>query len=751
MNRPKSGGGWQAIRYTLKIAGDVGPGKFWKAMTAKNACKTCAFGMGGQLGGMRNEAGHFPEVCKKSVQAMASDMQGRIEPRFFETYSRAELTRFSPRELEMMGRLTQPIFAGAEDTHYRTISWEQAEAIASEAMTQTSPERAFFYASGRSSNEAGFLLQLLGRAYGTNHVSNCSFYCHQASGVGLSQSIGTGTATVSLDDVANCDMLFLVGGNPASNHPRLMTMLMKLRRRGGKIIVINPVRETGLVNFKVPSSTRSMLFGTEIASTFLQNTIGGDIGIFVGMAKWIIDHDRVDSVFIEMHTEKFDEIRALVNGVSWTEIELASGVPRSKIESVAEEYCHSDKAIFSWTMGITHHEHGVQNVQWIVNLALLRGMIGKPGAGVMPIRGHSNVQGIGSVGVSPALSKAVLAGLEAEGLRPPTWKGHDTLGVIEACERGEMDFGLCLGGNLFGANPDASFASKALSKIGLLVYLNTTLNSGHVHGLGRNTLILPVLARDEESQSTTQESMFSYVRLSDGGPTRLEGPRAEVEILAGIGEKVLGDAGPLKWSQLHDHDNIRQLIARVVPGFEKIGTIGQTKQEFEIPGRMLHGRAFPTPSGKAKFFAHPIPQRAELEPMQMRLMTVRSEGQFNSVVYEEKDIYRGQERRDVILMNGQDISRMGLVPNQRVTVKNEVGEMPNILVREFEIALGCALMYYPEANALVPRKVDPQSKTPAFKNAIVTLEPAGSSVDESVLDGNVEVDIPVSRSNLKAC
>ncbi|MDR3692168.1 MAG: FdhF/YdeP family oxidoreductase [Fimbriimonas sp.] len=753
MNKPKSGGGWQAIRYTLRKAGEVGPLRFWNAMSARNACKTCAFGMGGQLGGMRNEAGHFPEVCKKSVQAMASDMQGRIEPRFFETYSRAELTRLTPRELETMGRLVDPVFAGPDDTHYRIVSWEEAFQRAAESLKSATPERTFFYASGRSSNEAGFLLQILGRALGTNHVSNCSYYCHQASGAGLSEAIGTATATVSLDDVADCDTFFLIGGNPASNHPRLMTMLMKLRRNGGKVIVVNPVKETGLVNFRVPSSARSMLFGTEIASTYIQNTIGGDIALLAGIAKWIVEHDKVDRQFVEQNTERFEEIESFVRDLTWERIVAASGVDRAVIESVAVDYAGSKRAILAWTMGITHHEHGVQNVQWIVNLALLRGMIGKHGAGVLPIRGHSNVQGMGSVGVSPAIGKAVLAGLEKEGLTPPTWKGYDTLAAIEASARGEMDVCLCLGGNLFGANPDANFATGALAKIGLVVYMNTTLNTGHVLGLGRSTLILPVLARDEEPQPTTQESMFSYVRLSDGGERRHEGPKSEVEILAEIAFQALGEGGPLDWRNLRDHEQIRRLISRVVPGMENLASISETKREFQIPGRILNDPQFKTASGKAKFFAHPIPDLEPLGARQLRLMTVRSEGQFNTVVYEEKDIYRGQDRRDVILMNGADIARLGLSVDQLVTVQNEVGAMPNILVREFDIAPGCTLMYYPEANVLVSRRTDPKSKTPAFKNAIVSIVPQSGEATLSSEEGDASAPehVTKNRSKMRSC
>lgn len=749
MRQPTSGGGWQAIRYTLRKAQEVGPVRFYRAMRSNNACKTCALGMGGQLGGMTNEARRFPEVCKKSFQAMAADMQGRIEQRFWATYSLDQLKGLSPRELEYCGRIADPVIAGPNDTHYRPISWEEAFTHIAGALKKTPPKRTFLYTSGRSSNEAGLLIHLLARCYGTNHISNCSYYCHQASGVGLYDSLGTGTSTVSLEDVDKCDTLFLIGGNPASNHPRLLTLLKELRKRGGRVIVINPVKEIGLVNFKVPSDIVSMFLGSEIASTYLQPTIGGDVALMVGMAKALVERGAVDQAYIDSSTEGYAAIVAYVQGVAWTEIESASGVSRAEIEGVATEYIRSERAIFSWTMGITHHAHGVENVQWIVNLALMRGMIGREGAGVMPIRGHSNVQGLGSIGVTPGIRQAALERLESIGIHPPKWAGYDTMAAMEAAGRGEMDFSLCLGGNLYGANPDSNFAGEALGKVETVVYMSTTLNNGHAHGRGKTTLILPVLVRDEEPQSTTQESMFNYVRLSDGGPRRHEGPLSEVEVLAEIAHRVLGDHGPLDWPKLKNHDEIRKLIARLIPGFEQTDTIGQTKREFSIPGRVIHEAKFPREGGRAAFRAHPIPILPVLGANQLRLMTVRSEGQFNSVVYEEKDIYRGQERRDVILMNPADIEAFGLKVDQGVVVKSEAGVMPQVLARSFDIARGCALMYYPEANILVPRAVDPRSKTPAFKSVVVTVT-AGRRPLQALNQLDPEV-VPATKGSLKAC
>src|SRR5579871_2333512 len=746
----KSGGGWQAIRYSLVQAGRFGPVKFWRAMRSKNACKTCALGMGGQLGGMVNEARRFPEVCKKSIQAMAADMQGRIEARFFESYTLDQLATLTPRELELLGRLANPIIAAPGDTHYRVVSWAEALDAAGSALNQARPERTLFYASGRSSNEAGFLLQLLGRAHGTNHVTNCSYYCHQASGVGLKESIGVGTATVSLEDLDKCDLVFVIGGNPPSNHPRLMTKLMEVRRRGGKVIVVNPLKELGMVNFKVPSRLGSMLFGSEIASSYVQVKIGGDIAFMTGVAKRLLEIGAMDEAFVSSSTTGFDTLRATIDTTPWEAIESASGLSRRLIEDVADTYAASERTIFAWTMGITHHEHGVENVRWIVNLSALRGLIGKPGAGLLPIRGHSNVQGMGTVGVTPSLSKAAIENLSRIGLTAPGFEGYDTLTCLEAAGRGEMDFALCLGGNLYGASPDAPFVHNALGSIETLVYLTTSLNTGHVMGRGKTTIVLPVLARDEESQSTTQESMFSFVRLSDGGPARHEGPRGEVEILAELGDRDLGSTGPVNWPAMKDHESIRQLIAKLVPGLEAMSEIGPRKQEFEIPGRILHKAGFNTPDGRAALTASTIPAAPALAADQLLLMTVRSEGQFNTVVYEETDIYRGQERRDVILMCAADIERMRLQPDQRVDVSNGVGCMKGILVREFDVAPGCAAMYYPESNVLVPRDRDARSKTPAFKAAIVSVTPSG---DPSMIRLGDPAERPVAakRGNLKAC
>jgi molybdopterin-dependent oxidoreductase alpha subunit len=563
---------------------------------------------------------------------------------------------------------------------------------------------------------------LFSRLYGTNYVNNCSYYCHQASGVGLGGSLGTGTATVTLEDVEDTDLFFLIGGNPASNHPRMMRSLMNIRRRGGHVVVINPVKEVGLVNFSVPSDVWSLLFGAKIASLYVQPHIGGDIALLTGVAKMVLERSAVDAGFVADATDGYEGYAASVRSTSWESIEKGSGVDRATIGKIAEYYLAAKSAVFGWTMGITHHEHGVANVQSIVNLALLRGMVGRPRCGMLPIRGHSNVQGIGSVGVAPALKQAVLDNLEKHlNVKLPTKPGLDTMACMLAADRGDIRSALCLGGNLFGSNPDSKFALQSLGKLDLITYLSTTLNTGHAWGRARETLILPVAARDEESQTTTQESMFNYVRLSDGGPARLQGPRSEVDVIASLGEAVLGQQSPVDWVKLKQHCHIRQMIAQIVPGFEKLGAIDADKEEFQIRGRTFHTPRFATANGKAQFKTHGIPPLRG-NGNQLRLMTVRSEGQFNTVVYEEEDIYRGQDRRNVILLNHADIDRLGLQVDQRVTVRSDTGFLSGIHVRAFDIRAGNALMYFPEANVLVPTTTDAASKTPAFKGVLVTLE-----------------------------
>ena len=742
MKKVKTGGGWQAVWYTLRMARKVGGlRKLWQAMRTKNACKTCALGMGGQRGGMVNETGRYPEVCKKSLQAMTADMQSGVTLDFWKEFTPAKMRQLSPRELEHCGRLTEPVLYTRDSDRFRPISWDEVIDCIVDKLRELSADETFWYFSGRSSNEAGFLLQLLARVYGTNNVNNCSYYCHQASGVGLSSVTGSGTATIVLDDLEQADLAFVIGGNPASNHPRLMRTLMDMRRRGGNVIVINPIRETGLVNFSVPSDLRSLFFGSKIASLYVQPHIGGDLALLTGVAKRIVEFCAHDKTFLESSCNGWSELQDRLESVAWEEIVNKCGVSRDEIDAIATAYAEAKNVVFSWTMGITHHVHGVENVQAIANLALLRGMIGRPGAGLLPIRGHSNVQGIGSMGVTPKLKEAVFERLQSHyGVSLPTTPGRDTMACMTGAASGELKLGFCLGGNLYGSNPDALFARQALENLDMVVYLSTTLNTGHAFGLARETIILPVLARDEEPQATTQESMFNYVRLSDGGQRRLAGPRSEVEVIAAIAEKLFdgkstsvsvpqNGASPLDWRSMQNTRHIRTAIGAIVPGFEKIADVDQTRQEFHISGRTFHEPQFATPNGRANLHVHELPLLKGTDSGQLRLMTIRSEGQFNTVVYEDYDLYRGVDRRDALLIHPDDIRRLGLDVNNPVTVHGPAGSLSGIRLHSFDdIRPGNAAMYYPEANALVSRELDPASKTPAFKGVVVTVTQSTAAI-----------------------
>ncbi len=732
MKRVKTGGGWPAIRYSLKKMREAGgPISFWRAMRSRNACKTCALGMGGQRGGMVNEQGHFPEVCKKSMQAMTADMQGAIPTQFWSRYGIKELRAMSPRQLEHVGRLVQPVRYCQGDAGYQPISWDEAFQAITNKLAGQSAEKSFWYFSGRSSNEAGFLLQLFARLYGTNNVNNCSYYCHQASGVGLTSVTGSGTATIQVEDLEEADCVFLIGGNPASNHPRLMTTLKNLRRRGGEVIVINPMVETGLVNFSVPSDPWSLLFGSKIASLYVQPHIGGDLALLAGLQKELIERGAVAEKFLSEATSGWEDVHVSIINTSWDEITSKSGVSREQIKQITDRYVQSKRSVFAWTMGITHHAHGVQNVQAIANLALMRGMVGRKGAGLLPIRGHSNVQGIGSVGVTPKLKQAIFDRIENElNLKLPTSTGLDTLACMDGAASGELSTGFCLGGNLYGSNPDASYAAKALQNLDQVVYLSTTLNTGHAFGNAKETIILPVLARDEEPSPTTQESMFNFVRLSDGGPARHSGPKSEIEVIATVAKQVneqVGKSNPslssLDWDSMRETNELRSAIAKVVPGYGAIKNIADSKEEFQIDGRTFHTPKFATEDGRANLHAHDLPELAGLAEDELRVMTIRSEGQFNTVVYEDDDLYRGVSGRYVILMHEEDLKRFNLADGDHVRIVGPAGEMRQVIATKHnDIRAGNAAMYYPEANVLVDRGVDPKSRTPAFKGLVVKIE-----------------------------
>ncbi len=603
------GGGTKKVLYTLRTVQRMGLLNSAKALTSKNACKACGLGMGGQRGGMTNELGEFPSVCNKSVQAQSTDIQPPIPPEIFD-HPISELRDLSGHEMERLGRLGFPIYKDPKANCFTAMSWEEAYTRAAERLGEAKPERTFFYSSGRSSNEAGFVLQLLARLHGSNNVNNCSYYCHQATGVALGETIGTGTSTIELEDLAGCDLIFVIGANPASNHPRFIHKLKACRDRGGEVIIINPAKEPGLVKFAIPKSPASLLKGgDEIASDYLQPKIGGDIATLKGIAKAALEANRFSESFIANHTTGFQAFKADIEAESWEAIEAASGLKRADMARIATTYLHAKSAVFAWGMGVTHHVHGVENIEAIVNLALMRGMIGRPHAGLLPLRGHSNVQGIGIIGVKPDLTEDIMARMEETlGVTLPRTVGMDTMTAMQAADAGNIDAAVMMGGNLYSANPDADFAERAMAKIGFKLFLTTTLNQGHVHGMDdTECLILPVTARDEEWEPTTQESMFNYVRLSEGGVRRIANVMPETTILSTIGARMFPDAR-IDFAEFAKHRHIREAIAKVVPGMEDLADIDVAKREFHIRNRVLHAPKFGTEDGRAHFKVTPLPQ-----------------------------------------------------------------------------------------------------------------------------------------------
>lgn len=720
--KPIVGGGTKKVLYTLNTLRKIGMKKSAKALLANNTCKACGLGMGGQRGGMTNELGEFPAVCNKSVQAQSTDIQPPIPDAIFD-HTLDELCELTPKELEHMGRLNTPLFKEKDTDRYHAVDWDWALSYAANALKNSQPERTFFYSSGRSSNEAGFLLQLLARHYGTNNINNCSYYCHQATSVGLSSTVGTGTATIELDDLSGCDLIFVIGANPSSNHPRFIHKLKACRERGGHVIVINPAKEPGMVKFAVPKSPLSLIAGgTDIASDYLQPKIGSDIALIKGLSKAILEANQHDNDFIKKHTQGFTEFNNDIQQTSWQDITRACGIAQHEIEKTAQQYANAKNVVFAWGMGMTHHQFGSENVEYIANLCLLRGMIGKPYAGLLPLRGHSNVQGIGTMGVKPVLTDDILHLIEQEfGITLPTTAGLDTYHALVKAQEKAIDCALIMGGNLYAATPNSAWAASALGNIPSKIFLTTTLNQGHLHGVDGNVLILPVLARDEEQQATTQESMFNYVRLSDGGMSRINNARSEVSILADIGSKLHDDI-KIDYQQFKNHDSIRSSISAIVPGLSELQSIGVAKREFHVQNRLLHTPTFRTQNGKATFIVHPLPTaHKQPEEFPFLLASVRSEGQFNSIIYEETDSYRYQATRNSVLICEKDMAKTHLKAGDTVSLISEFGEMHAVSVQPFDIAEGSVLAYYPEANVLTGNTLDPRSKTPNFKSVPINI------------------------------
>jgi molybdopterin-dependent oxidoreductase alpha subunit len=733
-----SGGGWPVIEYWLENTVSPQGVDIWKTLNHKSACLSCAWGTGGQQGGFVNEAGEYLQRCAKSVEAIAAELQDPIEKDFFDQYSLAELQQLTSAEGDRLGRLSYPLLYQAGNSHYQRISWSEVYHLATQAL-QTAGDRIASYSSGRSSNEAAFILQLMLRALDSNNLADCSDLCHAPSTVGLKSVFGTGTSIVSLEGLKHADCVVLIGSNAPANHPRLMNELIKLREKGGKIIIINPQIEIGLVKFASPAFPIKSLLkgGSDISTLYLQPIPGSDTALLIGVQKSLIEQNLVNYEYLEKYTENWQEIIKTAQQTPWEKIIETCGISQLEIEETAYMIGKSENVVFAWAMGITQHNNGVDNVRCIANTALMTGNAGKLGAGVMPIRGHSNVQGFGSMGVTIRLKEEIKEALSIILNKPlDTSKGYHTRGLIEAAEQGKVDSLLCLGGNLYAANPDLKQAKHALSQIKTIIYIATKPNLGHFHGLAaENTLILPVFNRFENPHLTTTESGNNFVRLNDTGKSHIRGDRSEliseVELLTEIAHRRLGDT-PVNWRKLQDTHYIRELIAKTIPGYEKIAELDQNKQEFTISGRILTEPKFPTPSDKAKMWLTPLPQLSlptktelglsETTPgIVVILGTGRSYGQHNTVVYREYDKYRGIPHRHCILMNRHDVKNTDFVEHQKVKIKGNAGQLEDIEIICGEVRENTAFMFYPEANVLFHAEIDELSGTPNFKRIPVCI------------------------------
>jgi molybdopterin-dependent oxidoreductase alpha subunit len=729
---------WETVH---RGARDMGVGRSLRTLTKLNQkdgfdCPSCAWP---DPDGERKRA----EFCENGAKAVASEaMRARADPAFFGKHAIAELLRQSDAWLDRQGRLTHPMVRRSGATHYEPIGWDDAfDLIARELGALASPDEASFYTSGRASNEAAFLYGLFARQLGTNNLPDCSNMCHESSGAGMTETIGIGKATVKLEDFSHADSIFVIGQNPGTCHPRMLTELQKAARNGCKIVSVNPLPETGMIRFKNPQEPLHLLGrGTAIASLFLPVRVNGDVALLKGIMKEMLEADRrtggkmLAHDFIAQHTEKFAELAADLDAESWDAIVAGSGVPRALITEAAEVAIASERMICCWAMGITQHKNGVANVQSIVNFALLRGQIGRRGAGLCPVRGHSNVQGDRTVGIWEKMSDAFIEALGKEfDFSPPRKHGLDTVRTIQSMHEGGVKVFVGLGGNFLAASPDTHYTSEAMARCRLTVQIATKLNRGHLV-TGAQALILPCLGRTERDvqasgeQFVTVEDTMGVVHQSRGVlPSASEHLRSEPAIVAGIARAALGAESRVDWQGLvDDYDRIRAHIEHVVPGFVQYNRRVREPGGFYLPNAAREG-VFTTPSKRARFTVHPIPERV-LADGQLLLTTVRSHDQFNTTIYGEDDRYRGiYGGRRVVFLNAEDMRARGIAKDQWVDLVSHFGVERRRAERfravPYAIPRGCAAAYYPETNVLVPiASVSDGSNQPASKSIVVTVE-----------------------------
>ncbi len=679
------------------------------------------------------------EFCENGVKAVAEEATSkRIDRDFFAENSIDDLKNKPEFWLSQQGRLTEPMILRAGSTHYEAITWEAAFQVIAQHLKKTDPQRSVFYTSGRTSNEAAFLYQLFVRLLGTNHLPDCSNLCHESSGVALRETIGSGKGTVLLKDFEEADGIFVIGQNPGTNHPRMLATLQAAARRGCPIITMNPLPEAGMIRFKHPQEIGGWVGkGTALSTHYLQVLINGDLAALKGIMKALFElsgPQGLDEGFISRYTEGFAIFCQSLREVSWDRIVQSSGLLQSQIMEVAKVIANSKNMIFCWAMGITQHKNAVATIQEIVNLALLGGHIGRPGAGLCPVRGHSNVQGDRTMGIWEAPSKEFLDRLGREfDFSPPEAPGYHVVSAIQGMHQGKVDTLVALGGNFLSASPDTGYTEVALGRCSLNVQISTKLNRSHLF-TGGEAIILPCLGRTEKDfqkgveQFVTVEDSMGVVHVSKGVlPPPSEHCQSEVAIIAQLALHTLDHQKTIDWLAFReDYGTIRDRISRVIPGFEDFNHRLEQHPTFVLPHQARDGRVFATPSGKACFTVHPIPER-DLSENQFLLMTIRSHDQYNTTIYGLDDRYRGiRNGRRVVFINARDMQRLELDKNSYVDIvssfKGKERMVKRFRVVAYDIPRGCLAAYFPETNPLVPiDSYADKSHTPTSKSIVVSL------------------------------
>ena len=684
------------------------------------------------------------EFCENGAKAIATEItKKRADREFFARHSIQELADFTDFDLNDAGRLTEPMVLDADASHYRPIGWDEAFKLVAEDLNACStPHEAIFYTSGRASNEAAFLYQLFVRQFGTNNLPDCSNMCHESSGSALKQTIGIGKGTVTLEEIEHTDCLMVIGQNPGTNHPRMLTSMEQTVLNGGRIVSVNPLLETGLKAFAHPQKISGIIGkATPLQSLHVPVRLNGDLPFVKGMLKCVLEAEAakpgtvVDQTFIAEHTIGFEQMVTDLDQVAWSDLTSQSGLTEAKIRAAADVFISAKECITCWAMGLTQHHNSVETIRELVNLHLITGKLGRPGSGLCPVRGHSNVQGDRTMGIWERPPPAFLDQLEAEfAFTAPRADGYDTVEAIEAMHENKARVFFALGGNFLSASPDTHFTAAALRKCALTVQVSTKLNRGHLV-TGRRALILPCLGRTERdlqndrAQFVTVENSMGVVHSSEGKLTPASPDlRSEVAIVCGVAHVALGKRSTAPWLEFaQDYSLIRERIERVLPGFEKFNVRIHQPGGFYLPNGVKE-RQWATETGKAEFTSNAL-NPLVLESGQMLLQTFRSHDQFNTTIYGNNDRYRGitNERR-VIFMNREDMTDRGLKDEQPVDITShfhgETRTADLFLVIPYDTPKGCAAAYYPEANVLVPIHATANiSRTPTSKSIVITVAP----------------------------